>query len=193
LVLASLAGPAAADKSQTHDGLFLRLRLGFGWSGIDDKQDSLSIDGTGGALGISLGGAIGRNLILYGELFDDISVAPTFKFGGMSVASDNNVSAGAVAVGPGLAYYFDNNVYLGATVGAAKIQLHDSSSNGTTAVASTGWGWALSGEVGKEWWVSDQWGLGASLQALYASAKDPNNGPTWTSTALMLGVSATYN
>src|SRR5690349_8440159 len=46
----------------THDGVFVRLYLGFG--GTKMESDAATISGTGGGLGIALGGALTPNLIL---------------------------------------------------------------------------------------------------------------------------------
>jgi hypothetical protein len=53
--------------------------------------------------------------------------------------------------------------------------------------------------VGKEWWVSDNWGLGLSGQMVPGTfrGKDPDLTlglvPSWKATAFSLLFSATYN
>jgi hypothetical protein len=49
--------------------------------------------------------------------------------------------------------------------------------------------------IGKEWWVSDHWGLGASLNGIFASNQDTGgtNPPNISSTFWGLSFSATYN
>jgi hypothetical protein len=54
----------------------------------------------------------------------------------------------------------------------------------------TGFGFNLM--VGKEWWVSDNWGLGVALQLLLAGAKD-RDGTEWDSGALAVLFTATHN
>ena len=48
--------------------------------------------------------------------------------------------------------------------------------------------------VGKEWWVSDHWGLGLAAEAVLAITPDSGtNPPTWTTFGGGLTFSATYN
>jgi hypothetical protein len=47
--------------------------------------------------------------------------------------------------------------------------------------------------VGKEWWVSDDWGLGVAAQLLLGSAKDPYSDAHWTSRGVAVMFSSTYN
>jgi hypothetical protein len=97
-------------------------------------------------------------------------------------------------IGPGIAYYFQPvNLYLSATVGASKVQIQDA--NNHNVLMSTRWGFGLSTMLGKELWVSDNWGLGAALQFHYGSMPDnvPNPAPTVHSNALTLLFSSTFN
>jgi len=47
--------------------------------------------------------------------------------------------------------------------------------------------------VGKDWWVSENWGLGAAAQLLLGSAKDRNADANWSTAAVALMFTATYN
>ena len=48
--------------------------------------------------------------------------------------------------------------------------------------------------VGKEWWVTQDWGLGVAGEVLFASMKDAGDTSiTWTGTAFSVVFSATYN
>ena len=124
----------------------------------------------------------------------DISAAsvadPKLKFNGNSVKStvnDNSTSN----LGLGLTYYFPSNIYVTGAVGTAKTQLK---SNGDTFSSDRGFGVNLM--VGKEWWVSENWGLGVAGQFLYTNCPDtPVNGvtPDVKTTAFGVLFSATYN
>ncbi|HMC93285.1 MAG TPA: hypothetical protein VKO16_00795, partial [Polyangia bacterium] len=49
-------------------------------------------------------------------------------------------------------------------------------------------------QVGKEWWVSPDWGLGIAAQLIGGSLKDQNDPSlSWSAGALSLLFSATYN
>jgi hypothetical protein len=48
--------------------------------------------------------------------------------------------------------------------------------------------------VGKEWWISQDWGIGVAGEFIGASMKDKNDSSvTWSADAFSILVSATYN
>jgi len=47
--------------------------------------------------------------------------------------------------------------------------------------------------VGKEWWVSANWGLGAALRASFARTPDKTTGSAWLGYFAAALFSATYN
>jgi hypothetical protein len=66
------------------------------------------------------------------------------------------------SVGPGVAYYFEPlGLYLSGTVTLAWMTMDDKNSDDdskTRRISDSGIGTSLT--VGKEWWVSSNWGLG---------------------------------
>jgi hypothetical protein len=59
-------------------------------------------------------------------------------------------------------------------------------------------GFGVNASVGKEWWVSENWGVGAALQFMAATMKDHqvfagDSKPTWTAIGFALLFSATFN
>jgi hypothetical protein len=160
---------------------------------------SLSVHGGGAGLGIAIGGAVARNLIIYGTLVDSVASSPTFTqtFAGQTSSSTaNNASAGVVGIGAGLAYYLDSNVFFAGSLLASRLVINDSNNN---PIARTDLGFTFEGLVGKEWWVSDNWGLGVSAQVMAGVMKDQPQTlttqapPTWSVLAFNLLFSATYN
>jgi hypothetical protein len=143
----------------------------------------------------TLGGTIAPNLILYGSLIfyegnADVSI------NGASAGSVDN-GAGVVGFGPGIAYYLEPaNVFFAGTIRVSGLGI--SSSRGNTGWSSRA-GATLEGQIGKEWWVSDNWGLGVSAQMLGGAMKGQESLaaggeiPTWTVVMLSLLFSATYN
>src|SRR5262245_24492481 len=92
--LVALAGTAAAQtyapppayppgyvpEVHEHDGLFFRVFLGLGYTRASSGTEVAGkpeLSGPGGAFGVALGYTVSPNLVLYGEVFDDISVSPT--------------------------------------------------------------------------------------------------------------------
>jgi hypothetical protein len=191
------AQPAPDPGSHVHDRVYTRLTLGGGYTRLSSNVAGAGIVISGGsvALGVAVGGAITDHLILYGELTVTSIVNPTFSGGGMSV-SGTNITAGSNGLGAGVAYYLEpENFYLAGTLLANQIELDDSS--GTLGKSEFGVG--LEGLAAKEWWVSDNWGLGVAGQLLWASMKDNDNGiltgvqGRWTTLSFSLLFSATYN
>ena len=54
-----------------------------------------------------------------------------------------------------------------------------------------GWGATVSG--GKEWWTSDNWGLGAVGRLIYAQSREETTGYLFRGYSFTVAFSATYN
>ncbi len=180
----------------THDGVYLRLQFGLGYNSMSASVpgSDLKVTGGGGAFGIAIGGALTNNLVLYGTLLDSIASDPTIELNGQSQTA-NGASAGVVGVGGGLAYYLDNNVFFAGSLLASRLVVDDS---GNRQIARSDWGFTFDGQTGKEWWASDNWGLGVSLQLLLGRMKDQDTSgtgspPTWSVASFNVLFSATYN
>jgi hypothetical protein len=184
---ASLLGyPSRLPRS--HDGFYLRLTQGFGAGSASGEGTKYS----GGSVGFSaaFGGALTPHLILYGEFL--FHVIPNPK-GDTQV--DKPILAGnpvaSLGLGPGIAYYFmPLNLYLSGSLLLQQTLLVKSYSDGSDGQLATGLG--LSFMVGKEWWVSSDWGLGVAAQLFVASARD-QSGTTWNTGTLAILFSATWN
>jgi hypothetical protein len=177
-----------------HDGFYLRLHLGFGFTsvtGTDSTGSQLVLSGASGSLGMAIGAALGSNLIIFGNFFGTSITDPDVKIDGVSQGTGKG-SATMVGFGVGLAYYVvPSNVYLSAAVGTTQFSV--SNSNGATGYKSD-FGIGLQTMLGKEWWISDDWGIGVAGELLLASMKDQTDtSTTWTTAAFSLLFSATYN
>jgi hypothetical protein len=119
-----------------------------------------------------------------------VAVSPKLKIGGDEFKTKDDVSAGVVGVGGGVIYYFEPiNLYVSLALLADRLQIQD----GSDDVASTDRGLGIDVMVGKEWWVSDEWGLGIAGAFRHSSMKDQHDGPTWTSDSFNVAFSATFN
>ena len=187
-------GPAAygaADPTaHRHDGFYLRMFLGLGYTAMSLEDQDLDVSGGGGAFGIAAGFAVSDNLIVYAEIFDDIAVNPKVKINGMT-GDTEDVNAGVVAIGAGLAYYIQpSNIYVSGTLSLGQITVQQ---NGEE-VGESEFGPGVSLMVGKEWWVSNNWGVGVAAQLYAGRMKDKGeNAPTWSTTAAAIAFSATFN
>jgi hypothetical protein len=184
---------AAPPPANLHDGFYLRLHLGGGFTNLSASQAGTDVTISGGSetFGAAFGGVVSPNLIIYGSLFGSSMTDPAVDVSGTSLTSSGTVNL--IGVGPGLAYYFEPvNMYVAGTLAAMKVTTSDSSGN--NSADGTKWGFGLQAMVGKEWWVTQDWGLGVAGEVLFASMKDSADSTiTWTGTAFSVAFSATYN
>lgn len=187
-------GPQPGDH--THDGFFLSLRPGIGilhakynYGGYDT-----TISGAGPALSLALGGAVTPNLILYGEILSVRTSSPTVdsRYGSSGFGSD----IGLFGMGPGLAYYVQpSNLYVAGTVALSWITTNSTSSSFESSADGTltDVGFGLAVTVGKEWWVSPNWGLGVAGALHVASMRMQSVDARMTAEGISILFSATYN
>lgn len=180
----------------THDGFFLRMNPGIGFLSAKYSYggSETTISGGGLALSFALGGAITPNLVIYGEFLSTSALDPTTKDG--TGSSTWNGSVGLFGFGPGIAYYLEPaNLYFSGTLAFSQVTRstdHSTSdSSDTTDLTDMGVGLGLT--VGKEWWVSQNWGLGFAGLFHLASMKMKNVDTRMSAAALSILFSATYN
>ena len=183
---------AYADSMHLHDGFYLRLHLGGSYLQLNSDIGTLS--GPGASFGIALGGAIAPNLIIYGTFFGVSVTDPHFESDGGSPSTLSGMTLSLTGLGGGLAYYLPNNVYFAGTVATMQWSMNrsDDSYNSYYTRDDSKWGVGVQGLVGKEWWVSQDWGIGLAGEVMAASMKDDAD-MTWTGLAFSLLFSATYN
>ena len=156
--------------------------------------EKLDVGGGAVSLGIAIGGALTPNVILYGSLFSIGMVEPELNVNGMYFSTQHG-SANVGAIGPGIAYYIDPyNIYFSGTIAATVFHTRDSNSNNINRYDSNG-GFGFQGMVGKEWWVSENWGLGVAGEFVGAGGmKDKvDSALKWSGYAFSVVFSATYN
>jgi hypothetical protein len=169
-----LAALLAAASSPSHHGFFLRMDLGVGYQ--DSTANSATIDGAAGRFAISIGGGVAENLALFGTLL-----------GGGTTAEDPKATL--AMLGFGATYYLmPMNVFLSGSVGFGSLRLKQNGSEHDTEL-----GFASRVGVGKEWFVSESWGLGLAGYLDFAAAKDKGtNPPTWRTISPLVAFSATF-
>jgi hypothetical protein len=171
-----------------HLGFALRLDGGIGYTGTSATVfgSDVSIKGGSGAFGLVIGGAVAENFILGADLWDTVAFSPTVN----GASTSGNTSLTLAGFGVNLTYYFmPANVYVSLSPSVTTLSL---TSGGVSGSTDTGFGMKLG--VGKEWWVSDHWGLGVAGQFFFSSNNDNGSGsPKWSTTAFAVAFSATYN
>jgi hypothetical protein len=157
-----------------HDGFFLRAQLGAGYlNSTTNAAISSSLKGTAGAFALSLGWALSKSLVLYGELYDAVVTDPTVEIGGISGTGSGDVTMSGYGLGAAF-YVVPANAYLSLTISTNRLELKTGDRHHET---NFGPGALLS--VGKEWWVSRDLGIGAAVQAHYSSVKDSDLGSSF--------------
>jgi hypothetical protein len=184
------SSPAPFDTKHRHLGAFVRPDLGFGYAYMSASSNGsdASIKGLAGSFGIAVGGAVSENSILAFHLWDVVATNPTVTVGGFS-ASNADATLTIIALGPEYTRYFGDNLYFSVTPSLSRATL---STGGNSS--DTNWGFGLRAGFGKEWWVSDHWGLGLVGQFSFSANQDTgSNPPTWTGWGGTVSFSATYN
>jgi len=151
----------------THHGFFLSADVGLG--GVNYK-DSLGITGGAANFNLKIGGTIAPNFILSGDLItvdcENPDVTQNKGIPGFPAGYDygnNGDDFSMNLIGIGATYYFmPADIFLTGTIGTGYFKFDDQYSNN---------GLAFQAEVGKEWWVSPNWGLGVGLVLLDMNAK----------------------
>jgi len=196
LVCIVAVGSALCEKANAeayvHDGFFLRFAPGLGWNNTssDPGGDSLKMSGVSGLFNFAIGGAVAQDLIVHLDVAGVNIPDPEVTRNGVDQSS-NYSSASTSLIGIGVTYYFPSNSYVTGAVGFAE---SSNESNGSTNRSDTGYGAHVI--IGKEWWVSNNWGLGIAGQFLYTNCPDkPVSGakPDVESTTFGVLFSATYN
>lgn len=180
-----------------HDGFFLRMHGGVG-SGKIVEEDILGSDmtfsGMAGVFRFQIGGSVANNLVLFGEIGAFVLSDPDLEWGTASGKMEG-VDLSISDFGAGLSYYFmPSNVYLSGTVTISrdKIEIEELKRSAST---QSGVGFYFS--VGKEWWVSADWGLGVAGFMYFSQTTDKdesaNKEYTVKNTVFGLVFSATYH
>jgi hypothetical protein len=188
--------PAQPTGAETHDGAYVRLQLGVNWTGISARASGNVVDyvGTGGSFAVALGYSFTPHLVLYAEVLDAGAVKTDVSFQGTRTSTA--MGTDVMGFGPGAAYYFGPNMFVATTLLWANVQL--TNDNGDVVEASQT-GWAVEALLGKEWWASDNWGLGVSFQAIVGQMDGRDTDltlgvvPRWTAQSFSVLFSATYN
>jgi hypothetical protein len=173
-----------------HDGgFFLRLSGGGGTATttFDVFGADLDISGATGDVNLAIGGMVTRNLALHATLFGWLASDPDISFLGSTETLAADVSINGF--GAGLTYYFmPVNIYISGSVGAASMTVESEQTSGETDL-----GPAIDLTVGKEWWVSDSWGIGVAGAFGYHSVPEKGITGDWTGTSFGIRFTASYN
>jgi hypothetical protein len=183
------------STAHRHLGFFIRPDLGLGYMSTSEPTGTslgdMTISGAAGLFGVVIGGAVSENVIVAGHIYDAVIVDPTVSFSSGASSGTSNVRMAMFGLGPSVTYYWmPSNIYFTGSLAVTRLRLSD---NGRDIDSEYGIGGRFG--AGKEWWVSDHWGLGVAGHVSLSSNKDTgsSNPPTLTTWAFGVTFSATYN
>jgi hypothetical protein len=164
---------------EMHDGFFLRLTTGPAGGAVSldvPDADQRTYSGGAWASSIDIGGAVVRDLVVFGRARVTSLFHPHVRDGDHKVdlAGDSYfVSQGLL--GAGLNYYvMPINIYFGGCIGFATIAAERTFHRGGSTQQNSDVGFGIDLDAGKEWWVGDNWGLGVALRLSLASVPAGN-------------------
>lgn len=146
-----------------HDGLMVRLTAGAGYMQASSNEADLTTYGGTYSFHLNVGYALFDGLTIHGDVLVFGTPNPKLRGGtGGSLASDVGVTL--AGIGFGVTHYFPRNFFLTGSISFMEMSFHDDM--GTFLQSDLGGG--FNAFVGKEFWVADQWGIGAGIRALVA-------------------------
>ena len=174
VILAFLSISLAKSYPYTHDGFFLNFALGpgiQGYNGYVEGADGHFSDADGGSLEFEM--KIGGRVLPYTVLH--------VTYAAIDHMSDSGERM--YLLGLGATYYIrPYNFFVGGTLGSSQFR---------TGLGASGYGFGFQILGGKEWWVSENWGIGTALSLTYGTAPDYNGDLSAFSVNLLF--SATFN
>jgi hypothetical protein len=191
LVAALVLLPAVSSAgSRDHlGGFFLRLSAGGGTARTEltTSGGTLALSGAASDINLAIGAVVLPNLALHGTLYGWLVDDPKFEIGGLSAATRAELDLSAI--GAGVTYYFmPVNIYLSGSLGAGSLTI-----DGPAGEGETGTGLVMDLTAGKEWWVSDRWGLGVAAGFGYHSIPEEIIPENWSGTSFAVRFTATLN
>ena len=171
-----------------HDGFYLSMNIGPAFSNVTDNVKAfrgssafnLDMSGQGAVMDLKIGGAIRENLILHATLISNFMSGPTIvtsRNGSLTSAkAPKSFTISDDMYGVGLTYYvMPSNYLVSGSIGIGTFTMLDSGQDNTSI--STQGGFAMQLKLGKEWWVSKNWGLGVGLTYSKTNVtNEPSNG-----------------
>jgi len=184
---------SSPSGASSHDGFFLRFLAGYGSVRASQSNVPGSFDHYAPTIGLAVGASLPRGFVLYGEL--RINGIPGSR---QTEEYPTNPSFMLYNFGPGVAYYFDSNLYVSATLGLTKLSFAPPASGSGNSVPDPDLGYSATVTAGKEWWVGPDWAVGFAGQYSLASMSDYrftliDAASTLHVTSLSLLFSASYN
>lgn len=195
-ILAVAGNVAASGLPQTHDGFFLNTGVGFAGGGMQLKSEFGNVDYTGTTtlVNIRIGGCPIPDLAFSAD-FQGISLGSvSMKSEGVSQKLDNDFSMTVFEFAFGVTYYIPELLFVGANI-APVGSLTINSIEETESYGGDMLGYSF--RIGREWWVSSNWGLGVEFAYMHSTISDVDiidtDGIDWITNTYGILFTATFN
>ena len=180
-----VASPPPDPSAERHDGLMLRVTLGFGGAGakqtnadvdlssefVEDRKTTFS--GAGTSFSVDVGGPVGENIILHGRASAFTLERPSLQIDGADYGRTKHSFVGAFLLAPAVSYYFmPVNIYVTGAAGLSFMGMRYWDRAGDEQKRVTEAGLGVNFDVGKEWWAAPQVGLGVAGRFWYSRISD---------------------
>lgn len=192
-----VAGNAAASgMAQTHDGFFLNMALGTGGGSLVKKEDRVdnSYRGQTTLVNFRIGGCPVPNLALSADFQDFSRRDITMNVEGESVTQENDYEISVMSMAFGVTYYIPDLLFVGSNFSPVG-QISLGTPNEKESYNGDMLGYSF--RIGREWWVSENWGLGVELNYSYnklSNIRDFNReSAVWITNTYGILFTATFN
>ncbi|MGE5394500.1 MAG: hypothetical protein ACM3P1_07120 [Candidatus Saccharibacteria bacterium] len=158
-----------SDGYHQHKGVYLNMNVGPAFVTVKDQLMDLNelytrdYSGLGVLMDVKAGWSLRENLFLHATLISDKLNNPStknLKPGNQEYSRVTGI--GDVMVGAGLTYYLmPSNLSFSYSMGLGKYSVSDPRETHTEINAKQGFFMQL--KLGKEWWVSKDWGVGVGV------------------------------
>jgi hypothetical protein len=191
-MLTMSASSAVCGARDHEEGFMLRLGVGGAVAAgteIDIGTETLKMDGTGVNFEIAIGGIITPNFAIHGTLLGWGINEPDVELTGYPTPGSLPADLILSGAGAGATYFImPVNIYLTGTFGFSQLTV----SEGSLSVNSST-GFMFEFALGKEFFVSDRWGLGFAVGVNYHSIPEEGVDENWSGVSIPVRFSATLN
>lgn len=123
----------------------------------------MTFSGWGAGLNLSVGGSPIPNLSIGGIIGGNLAINPELSIENGRSLSLDDITYSVFTLGAFINYYMPWNFFVTLSPMLTTINLEEDDDS-----LESDFGFGLRLEVGKEWWVSSNWGLGLSAYFLYS-------------------------
>lgn len=195
LILLVIVSTSAQNSGKhEHDGFFMRFLVGPSYSTqvYNGAPSKMEVKGLSATFNFQIGATIAKNLIAFGEVSGSTITNPDIEINGTVHETDETKSS-SFGFGGGMTYYLmPLNFYFTASVLASKVKI-EYTKGSVKYEGETDMGIGVFAGVGKEWWIADDWALGACAFFSYANVPDKGSSDiTIACTTFGIAFSATF-